>query len=283
MNSSKRTGILISVAALILFSCALPSRPKTEMMPIVQVKDVDELFTKTMEKNSVHETLKAQAKVKVSSPSDNYSVTELIFSKRPSFVRLETIGPLGQTLLFLTTDIKKVYIYSPTENRFYTGLASRKNLSLLVPLPFKAADIIDLFQGRIDLSRYVPQSMSFDELKGIYEVQVIPNETGLGMVVLTVDARTFSILTMRVYDQDNNLTVDGAFGDFAGVGTAVIPRKLTYNVPNQGVFVKIVIEYDDVQLDVTLDDSRFVLDTPRGVQEIDLDKSIINFSRAPVQ
>jgi hypothetical protein len=32
-----------------------------------------------------------------------------------------------------------------------------------------------------------------------------------------------------------------------------------------------------------VEDSRFVIEPPRGVQDIDLDKSIINFNRTPIK
>jgi outer membrane lipoprotein-sorting protein len=281
--SSCRIGRLFTAgcAALLIISCTVP-QPKP-VLPIVRVKSTDDLFEKTKAKNPVHDVLRGQARVSVSSLSDKYRVTEMVFAKRPSSLRLETIGPLGQTLLFLATDLKKVFIYSPTENRYYFGLASKKNLSLLVPLPFKAADIIELLQGRVDLDNYYPRSMSFDEIKGIYELTISPLEPGRGMALLTVDGRTFSILAMKLYYSDNNLIIDGAFSDFDTATNTAVPMTIAYKVPDEGTFVKIGIEYADLDVNAPIDDSRFVLDPPRGVQEIDLDKSIINFNRTPIQ
>ncbi len=282
MSSCRMKCLLVAgCAALFIISCTVP-QPKP-VLPIVRVKNTDDLFERTKAANPVHDVLRGQARVSVSSLSDNYRVTEMVFAKRPSFLRLETVGPLGQTLLFLATDLKKVFIYSPTENRYYSGLASKKNLSLLVPLPFKAADIIELLQGRVDLDNYFPKSMSFDELKGIYELTVSPLESGRGMALLTVDGRTFSILAMKLYDSENNLIIDGTFRDFEAPTNTAVPMTMAYKVPDEGTFVKIGIEYADVDVNAPIDDSRFVLDPPRGVQEIDLDKSIINFNRTPIQ
>ncbi len=164
-----------------------------------------------------------------------------------------------------------------------SGLASRKNLSLLIPLPFKATDIVALLQGRVDLADYYGKGMTFDELAGVYELTALPEEPTRGMAVLTVDGRTFSILTMRLYDADNNLIVDGVFDDFGAVGEGLMPMKLSYKVPDGGGFVTVGIKYGDVEVNTSLDDSRFSLDPPRGVQEIDLDKSIINFNRTPIR
>jgi outer membrane lipoprotein-sorting protein len=282
MISCKAHGaLLFSLVALVAAGCAV-APPKPEL-PIVRVAGLGELFEKTRNANPINDTLRGQADIRVSSLAENYRVTEFIFSKRPSYLRLETLGPLGETLLFLATDLKKVFIYSPTENRYYVGLASKKNLSLLVPLPFKAADIVELLQGRVDLARYDPVSMSFDELAGIYEMKVAPREPGRGIAYIVVDARTFSILAMRLYDDDNNLIIDGTFDDFSPAGDKTLPTSISYKVPDEGRFVKIAIEYDSVEVNTPIDDSRFVIDPPRGVQEIDLDKSIINFSRTPVR
>jgi outer membrane lipoprotein-sorting protein len=270
------------VLSLALTGACTGVKPRPEL-PVVVVKDVSELLDKTRERNPIHDTLRGQARISVSSPAESYHATEVVFSKKPSFLRLETIGPLGQTLLFLTTDLKRVFIYSPMENRFYVGLASRKNLSLLIPLPFKAADIVALLQGRVDLANYFAREMTFDGLAGVYEMTVVSRDYTRGMAVLTVDGRTFNILAMRLYDAENNLIVDGAFDDFTETGKGTLPMSLSYKVPDGGTFVTIDIAYGDAEVGTPLDDSRFSLDPPYGVQEIDLDKSIINFNRTPVQ
>ena len=277
----RATFLILPVLVLLIGACA-GVEPKPQL-PVVIVKDVYELFEKTSSNNPIYETLRGQARVSVSSPADNYRVTEMIFSKKPSFLRLETIGPLGETLLFLTTDLKRVFIYSPMENRYYSGLASRKNLSLLIPLPFKAAEIVELLQGRVDMTGYFPREMTFDVLSGIYEMTLLPKESGRGMAVMSVDGRTFSILTMRLYDTDNNLIIDGAFEDFSETGNKAFPMTLSYKVPDGGTFISVDITYNTVEVGTPIDDSRFTLEPPHGVQEIDLDKSIINFDRTPVQ
>jgi outer membrane lipoprotein-sorting protein len=282
MNFSRCAVVVTFVFFSLLIGACTGVRPKPEL-PVVVVKDVLELLDKTREKNPIHDTLRGQARISVSSTKDNYRATEIVFSKKPSFLRLETIGPIGETLLFLTTDLKRVFIYSPMENRFYTGLASKKNLSLLIPLPFRAAEIVGLLQGRMDLTSYSAKGMTFDGLAGTYEITVLPEEPATGMAVLTIDGRTFSILEMRLYDADNNLIVDGAFDDFTEIGGGTLPMTLSYKVPDEGTFVTVGITYNDIEVDTPVDDSRFSLEPPRGVQEIDLDKSIINFNRTPIQ
>jgi len=282
MNSSRLVTFVTSAMVVLLIAACAGMEPKPQL-PVVVVKDVYELFEKTRDINPIYDTLRGQARVSVSSPSDNYRVTEMIFSKKPSFLRLETTGPLGETLLFLTTDLKRVFIYSPMENRYYSGLASRKNLSMLIPLPFKAAEIVGLLQGRVDMMGYSPREMTFDVLSGIYEMTLLPRESGTGMAVLTVDGRTFSILTMRQYDTDNNLIIDGAFKDFSEIEGKAFPMTLSYKVPDGGTFISVGLSYNTVEVGTPIDDSRFSLEPPHGVQEIDLDKSIINFDRTPVQ
>ncbi len=283
MSSCRRVRFLTSIFLVLLIGACTGVEPRPPQLPVVVVKDVSELLDKTRLSNPIHDTLRAQARVSVSSPADDYRVTEIIFSKKPSFLRLETTGPLGETLLFLTTDLKRVFIYSPMENRFYSGLASKKNLSLLIPLPFKATDIVGLLQGRIDLSGYYAKGMTFDALSGTYELTLLPEAPPGGMAVLTVDGRTFSIVKMRLYDADNNLIIDGVFDDFSEIGAKTLPMTLSYKVPDAGTFVTIGISYKEIEAGTPIDDSRFSLAPPHGVQEIDLDKSIINFNRTPVQ
>ena len=281
MTLSKRGVVLSIFVFLIIASCAVP--PPRPEIPVVIVGSTGELFERTRNTSPIYDSLRAMAKVSVSSPDEKYKIDELILAKRPGFLRLESIGPMGETFLFLATDQKKVYIYSPMENRYYHGLASIKNLSLIIPLPFKTADIVELLQGRIDLSNYYPSEMSFDQFKEIYTLTLMPDVKGRGRSYLTLDARTFYILDMKLYDEDNNLIVAGEFSDFEDLGGKIIPKTIEYKVPKDLIFITIKIEMDDIKLGTYVEDSRFIIEPPRGVQDIDLDKSIINFNRTPIK
>lgn len=277
--------IVITASALFFqLSCSTPKPKKVRTnIPLVPVKNTGELFKKTKEINGVVESLRGVANISVSSISGDYNVTEIILAKKPGFLRLESLGPLGQTILFLATNNKRVYIYSPMENRFYFGLASKKNLSMIIPLPFKSTDIVEIIQGKIDLSKYFPLKMSFDLEKEQYHLTLSPEDGTRGMAFLTVDARTFFTTEMKLYDRGNNLIIDGTFSNFRKVGKYTFPMKLKYRVPKNSVFIDIKIDYDDIKLNTPIEESRFSMIPPRGVMEIDIDKAIINFDRTPVK
>ncbi len=279
-------GIAIAIAITTLifqFSCLAPKPNKVRKgIPLVPVKNTGELFKKTKETNFVVESLRGVATISVSSAGEDFKVTEIILAKRPGFLRLESLGPLGQTILFLATNNKRIYIYSPMENRFYFGLASKKNLSMIIPLPFKSTDIVEIIQGKIDLSKYFPLKMSFDLQNEQYHLTLSPEDRSRGMAFLTVDARTFYTTEMKLYDRGNNLIIDGRFSKFRKVGKHIFPMKLKYRVPKNSVFVNIEINYDEIKLNTPIEESRFSMTPPRGVTEIDIDKAIINFDRTPV-
>lgn len=284
-TASRAAPAIIAVSMLLLLnSCAAP-KPKSvrKDIPLVPVKSTGELFNKTKEANKVLDSIRGVAEISVSSKDNKYKVTEIILAKRPGYLRLESLGPTGQTVLFLATNNKRIYIYSPLENRFYFGLASKKNLSMIIPLPFKSTDIVEIIQGKIDPSKYFPTEMSFNAEKELYSLTLMPEERTRGMAHLTVDARTFFITEMKLYDTGKNLIIDGTFSDFRKIGEQVFPMNLKYRVPNNFVFIDIEIDYQDVKLNTLIEESRFSMTPPRGVQEIDIDKAIINFDRTPVE
>lgn len=276
--------IIIAASMLLLISCA-SSKPESvrKDIPLVPVKSTGELFNKTKEANKLLDSVRGVAEISVSSAANKYKVTEIILAKRPGYLRLESLGPTGQTVLFLATNNKRIYIYSPLENRFYFGLASKKNLSMIIPLPFKSADIVEIIQGKVDTSKYFPLKMTFDAAEESYTLILMPEDNTRGMARLTVDARTFFITGMKLYDTGKNLIIDGTFSRFRKVGAEVFPMNLQYRVPNNLVFIDIEIEYQDVKPNTLIEESRFSMTPPRGVQEIDIDKSIINFDRTPVE
>ncbi|MBN1883481.1 MAG: DUF4292 domain-containing protein [Deltaproteobacteria bacterium] len=275
---------LCLVILLTLTACATTATgPLKTDLPVILVDTSGELYDLVLTANPVYDTIRATSDVSVTSSDEDYNVTELILGMRPGFLRLESLGPLGDTVLFLTTDQKRVYIYSPFENRFYTGLASKKNLSLLIPIPFSATDIVELLQGRVDLTDYYPIQMTYDELKQSYTLTLMPKTTKRGRAVLTVDGRTFLILEMMLYDTAGNLILIGSFSRFEEIGERTIPTTLDFEVPEGGSFLDVRIKHSEVRLDSYIEESRFELEPPRGVQEIDLDKSIIDFDRTPIK
>ena len=125
--------------------------------------------------------------------------------------------------------------------------------------------------------------MSFDLEKEQYNLTLSPEDESRGMAFLTVDARTFYTTKMKLYDRGNNLIIDGSFSNFRKIDKHTFPMKLKYRVPKDSVFVEIEIVYDDIKLNSPIEESRFSMTPPRGVTEIDIDKSIINFNRTPVE
>ena len=252
-------------------------------LPVVLVDTSGDLYDLVLAANPVYDTIRATSDVSVTSSDEKYDVTELVLGMRPGYLRLESLGPLGDTVLFLTTDQKRVYIYSPFENRFYSGLASKKNLSLLIPIPFAATDIVELLQGRVNLSDYYPIQMTYDELKQSYTLTLMPRNTKRGRAVLTVDGRTFLILEMLLYDTAGNLVLIGSFSRFEEISERIVPTTLDFEVPEGGSFLAVRIKHSEIRLDSYIESSRFELEPPRGVQEIDLDRSIIDFDRTPIK
>jgi len=276
--------VFLLVILLMLTACVTTTTgPLNTDLPIVMVDTAGDLYDLVLEANPVYDTVRATSDVSVTSSDEDYKVTELLLGKRPGYLRLESLGPLGDTVLFLTTDQKRVYIYSPLENRFYSGLASRKNLSILIPIPFGATDIVELLQGRVDLSDYYPVQITYDELKQSYTLTLMPLTTKRGRAVLTVDGRTFLILEMMLYDTSNNLILIGSFSRFQEITERIVPTALEFEVPEGGSFLTVGIKHTEIRLDSYIEESRFELEPPRGVQEIDLDKSIIDFDRTPIK
>ncbi len=80
MTSSRRAVGLGALCLVLLAGGCSISRPRPEL-PVVRVKDAAELLNKTLEKNPIHDTLRGQARVSVSSLAENYRADEMIFSK----------------------------------------------------------------------------------------------------------------------------------------------------------------------------------------------------------
>jgi len=133
---------LLLLTATLLSACA-PVRPK------LVGDQVSQNFAKELMQewsaNSVRVTsVQGLAKVKVRSPENSLSGTQVILAEKPDRLRAETLSPFGSPLLLLAADGENLGVLLPSRNLYYTGAASPANLGRFVRIPLRLSDLVSV-------------------------------------------------------------------------------------------------------------------------------------------
>jgi outer membrane lipoprotein-sorting protein len=204
--------------------------------------------------------------VKVSSPGKNFQAQEVLFVKRPAFLRLETLGPLGTPQLYLVTDGRELSLYDPGENRYYRGPATARHLSSALPILLGPEEAAAFLLGGVPRIDPETSSLRADREKGLWILDLRSAARGEWQS-LWVHPQTFQILHAESYRDGSSRCL--TFSDFETVQRISFPKKiqLTSSEP-QG---EISVEYEQVELNPGWEKEDFQLPVPRGARVIPLE------------
>lgn len=124
--------------------------------PQKQVSEIqDQNTSQILEKISLYEgaikSLKGLAKVKIRTPDNKISYTQVTIAERPDLLRLEALNPFGKTVGFISSDGDTIYIISPDERATYDS-RTEFNLAYLYPglnLRITSANLVNLILARL--------------------------------------------------------------------------------------------------------------------------------------
>jgi hypothetical protein len=80
-------------------------------------------------------------------PRGYYPARAVLIIKKPSYLRLELLPPIGPPDFFLTTTPDKMRILLPEKGEFYQGEPSGHNLSRFLPWQLNIEDIVTIFMS----------------------------------------------------------------------------------------------------------------------------------------
>ena len=211
--------------------------------------------------------LKAIAKIKVESPDENFSVKELIIAKKPNRLRLETLSPLGQPGFYAATDGQELFLFAPSENTYYHGNATPRNLGLIIPLHLGVKEMVSVIMGCVPLIDYNEDHLG-----------CTGNEDGYLMRLEGVDESTTQVLTLsrdglrvvasEIYDSEG-LTCSVTYRDYEIVEGVSFPGEITVFLPADRTTVR--INYKKVEFLPEIDSSLFRLRAPQGAAIVPLE------------
>ena len=211
--------------------------------------------------------LKGLAKVKVKSADEKFSVKELIVAKKPNLLRLETLNPLGHPQFFAVTNGEELYLFAPSENRFYYGNTSPDNMSSFLPLSLSLENVVPLVMGGIPLIDFDTEQVVCQVVGDCYFLQLWAKNEDTRQV-LTVGKDNLRVIESRIYHDREELYFSATFEDYEITEEVLFPKKITIFMPDDDTTV--TINYKKLEFLADIDPSSFHLTAPQGAEILHL-------------
>lgn len=249
----KRGLLLFLWVPLLFVSCAaLPPLPSV-------IPPAEEVFRRAMARQRDLQGLKGLAQVKVSSPGKSFSNQQVLFARRPAFLRVESLSPLGTPLLYLVTDGKEIRLYNPGENRYYQGDYRAGALSFAVPIALRPEEVVNFLLGGAPSLEPETMSLRPEEGEGLW-VLILQSPSRGESQTLWVHPQSFSIL--RAEHKRPGLSYHLAFSDFREVKGILFPHRM--RLAAEDLETRISAEFPEVEPNPQWEEKDFFLPLPRG-------------------
>lgn len=208
--------------------------------------------------------LKALAAVEINRPGQSLRTEQILFLRRPAWLRVESLSPLGIPQFYLVTDGEELRIYNPGENKYYLGPAKSKHLATLLPQARSLAEMVAFFLGAPPLIDY-EIAVVHNGRKDFLWILELRNKADAKKQLLWVDPLNFYITRAELYTEE--LIYNLVFSAYQQLDQEFFPKKIQYTSPHY----EIHLEYKDISLNPPWEKEDFFLPIPRGAKIIYLD------------
>ncbi len=208
--------------------------------------------------------LKGLAQVRISKHDKSFSSENILFLRRPAWLRAESLSPLGTPQFYLLTDGKEMKIYYPAENKYYWGTVNSHYFSNMLPLAMNPADLVSLFLGSPPLIAYDYAHVYKSPSASLWILELLNNSPNRRQL-LWIDPLDFLVHRVELYADE--LIYQLIFKEFRQIHTEIFPEKIQYvSLAN-----KVQVQYKEIFLNPSWEKDDFHLPVPRGAKIIYLD------------
>ena len=259
--------LILSTLMLALSSCAwvpswITSRYATlfESLP-PERRETQELVKSLVQRSGELRSLRALASVYYSGTDGRGGFQEAVLVDRPDRLRLETLSPLGATILIVTADAEEMAGFHPREGLFYRGKSSPLNLFRYTQIPLGLRELTSVLMGLPPLVtqggwRHDGQSIVRDLAGGRKEA-------------ISFHPTLWAPTQWQRTDPEGRVELSAQFGDFFATPAGPFPLKISLEAPTQQR--RLDIRYRDPELNVNLAPVLFVQEKPETARELPLE------------
>jgi len=229
------------------------------------IPPAEEILQQVDARQQALQGLKGLAEVKVSSSQNALRGQQVLFARRPAFLRVETLSPLGTPVLYAVTDGQKLNLYQPGENRYYQGLFRASSLSLALPPDLSPPEVVSFLLGGTPKMNYEKASIAAERKEGLWVLELQSPSQG-EIQTLWVHPQSFYIVHAEFSRPGFSYRV--AFDDFRRTGEILFPRRMLLTSADPPT--KIEVEFQEMELNPEWEAHDFLLPIPRGAKVLPL-------------
>jgi hypothetical protein len=254
-------------AALLTLTLAACPRP-LRFGPEGEIRDPRAVLARLDARSARLRSVRGEARVRLRSPSQLGTASELVAAERPARLHLTTLGFFGKPAASLASDGAEFQLFVEQTASFYAGPATAANVSHLLLLELPPASVVDLLLGDVPRLSAREATMALEPESRAYRLSLAQGVWSQELWVATED---LSPLRSQIRGP---LSYDAAFGDFEDVGELRLPRSLelrAVDAAGRPTGVELGLHYREREANVELDPSLFRLKQPPGTKRIELD------------
>ncbi|MFT7622034.1 MAG: hypothetical protein ACI9WU_001199 [Myxococcota bacterium] len=189
-----------------------------------------------------------------------------VLARRPASVRFEVIDPAGaNTMAILMSDGTRFASHERGQATCYVGDACASNIARLLPLPFKADELFDIFAGGAPLLAPSQSTASWDDCKGAWRVVQERQDGVIHRLWIRPDTGAAIESTMH---RGETLLYRLTWDDYELADGVPVARKLHYEAPEGSVDLSMSIR--EAFLNSVDSDQPFVVGCPSGTTQREL-------------
>ncbi len=199
-------------------------------------------------------SVKGLAGVKIKTPDNKISYTQVTIAQTPNLLRLEALNPFGKTVGFISSDGTYLYIITPSEKGRYSANETF-NLAYIYPglnLKVTAGDLVDLMLGRIPENVYMSKRQPSLITEGEWTKLTFPTDAPGKDNILWINPTNYQIVKAQVFLKDGRLTnLTYEYFDELKDGR-YFPRIIHFSSGDLSIRIKYE---DDIELNGTVDNT----------------------------
>lgn len=259
----------IALALFVLDGCAyfrrMPRLPILEGPVRGAVISSPQPFLKAVqERRDSFRDLQAMALVSIQSPWGKLRAHQLIrLRKTPSFLRMETLGPIGPSL-YILADEEQLLLYNPYEGRLLKGKASPDQIRKLIRLPLAIPEMVNLLAGLPPplADGHFQVSLTHQSENERYWVQISSAENQPYQKAWM--GADMTLQGCQLYDSKGRVSLIARYGAYHPVDGYPLPRGIQLYLPQEKTFLELT--YQDPSVNEGLPDFLLELPIPPGVE-----------------
>lgn len=239
---------------LFIFGCARPLPPE---LPLPS-RSESQLRAQLDAVTNRYQSLQSSARIEVSTGSESFAASQVLFVQRPSQLRSEILlGPFATPVMSLSADQDQLSVYQPLQGTFARGSASVANIARYTRMPLRVEDLVGMIL--VAPPRFSYEQSSVSRVAAGDRLDLVAS----GGVEQRFTFDTAGNLLQAAYLLGERLQLQADYSGF-DARSGDFPQKLQVSMPERQVVA--TMTFSDSVINVPIPQKNFILKIPAGIK-----------------